>query len=440
MAKYHVGINGKPARCTAKPGRCPRGSEDSHYSTLESASIASEKKGMKTALKSRESKRTSIKTDNVSETGVPGKVAVFGKTYTEHQAKALVDSRKTLGKFIQMRAFSGDLSENIDRTRVAVKRMNKLGDFALARGDKYAMEKLEGAVLADKMHFKQQDGTIVSVNDALRASADYKTWDDGNKLATERLSALAQDPEIEPGQYKFDGVSVTVKDGEINKKFAKELDDETLSAISEVRSTPDINLAKSNLSPERLNQVLSFETVAEVMDGRMDENRSKGVKSYEPNDSGETKQEQFNNIASSYGGHVKDMQTNFNSGKTAIKTQRDNVTKIVKEEADSINEKLVQNSEPNKFGYSVEEKTGSGARNVVFGGRKLDTGILVSGRNRLSRDARDILSPEELDAISAKKPVISKEKAQEVLSAEQFGKLFGARKVSLRESPYRAKK
>lgn len=338
-----------------------------------------------------------------------------------------------------MRAFSGDLSENIDRTRVAVKRMNKLGDFALARGDKYAMEKLEGAVLADKMHFKQQDGTIVSVNDALRASADYKTWDDGNKLATERLSALAQDPEIEPGQYKFDGVSVTVKDGEINKKFAKELDDETLSAISEVRSTPDINLAKSNLSPERLNQVLSFETVAEVMDGRMDENRSKGVKSYEPNDS-ETKQEQFNNIASSYGGHVKDMQTNFNSGKTAIKTQRDNVTKIVKEEADSINEKLVQNSEPNKFGYSVEEKTGSGARNVVFGGRKLDTGILVSGRNRLSRDTKDILSPEELDAISAKKPVISKEKAQEVLSAEQFGKLFGARKVSLRESPYRAKK
>ena len=352
----------------------------------------------------------------------------------------MVDSRKTLGKFIQMRAFSGDLFENIDRTRVAVKRMNKLGDFALARGDKYAMEKLEGAVLADKMHFKQQDGTIVSVNDALRASADYKTWDDGNKLATERLSALAQDPEIEPGQYKFDGVSVTVKDGEINKKFAKELDDETLSAISEVRFTPDINLAKSNLSPERLNQVLSFETVAEVMDGRMDENRSKGVKSYEPNDSGETKQEQFNNIASSYGGHVKDMQTNFNSGKTAIKTQRDNVTKIVKEEADSINEKLVQNSEPNKFGYSVEEKTGSGARNVVFGGRKLDTGILVSGRNRLSRDTKDILSPEELDAISAKKPVISKEKAQEVLSAEQFGKLFGARKVSLRESPYRAKK
>src|SRR5699024_11576463 len=55
---------------------------------------------------------------------------------------------------------------------------------------------------------------------------------------------------------------------------------------------------------------------------------------------------------------------------------------IVKEEADSINEKLVQNSEPNKFGYSVEEKTGSGARNIVFGGRKMDTGILVSGRNR----------------------------------------------------------
>ena len=54
MAKYHVGINGKPATCTAQPGRCPRGSEDSHYSTLESASIASEKKGMKTALKSRE--------------------------------------------------------------------------------------------------------------------------------------------------------------------------------------------------------------------------------------------------------------------------------------------------------------------------------------------------------------------------------------------------
>lgn len=53
---------------------------------------------------------------------------------------------------------------------------------------------------------------------------------------------------------------------------------------------------------------------------------------------------------------------------------------------------------------------------------------MVSGRNRLSRDTKDIL-PEELDAISAKKPVISKEKAQEVLSAEQFGKLFGARKV-----------
>lgn len=440
MAKYHIGKNGKPARCSAKPGNCPRGSESSHYSSPEAAAIAAEKHGMKYALRSKYSKRTSIKTDNISETGVPGKVAVFGKVYNEHQAQALVDSRKTLGKFIQVRAFSGDLSENINRTSAAVKRMNKLGDFAMARGDKYAMEKLEGAVLADKMHFKQKDGTIVSVNDALRASADYKTWDDGNKLATARLSALAQDPEIEPGAYKYEGVSVTVKDGEINENYAKELDDETLAAISEVKSTPDINLAKSNLSPERLNQVLSFETVAEVMDGRMDENRSAGVKPYEPNDSGESKQEQFHNIASSYGGYVKEMQTNFNSGKTAIKTQRDNVTKIVKEEADSINEKLVQNSEPNKFGYSVEEKTGSGARNIVFGGRKMDTGILVSGRNRLSRDTKDILSPEELDAISVKKPVISKEKAQEVLNAEQFGKLFSARKVSLREASYRAKK
>src|SRR5699024_11447380 len=102
------------------------------------------------------------------------------------------------------------------------------------------------------------------------------------------------------------------------------------------------------------------------MDGRMDENRSKGVKSYEPNDSGETKQEQFNNIASSYGGYVKEMQTNFNSGKTAIKTQRNNVTKIIKEEADSINEKLDKNYKPNKFGYSVEEKTGSSDRKMVF--------------------------------------------------------------------------
>lgn len=442
MAKYHVGRNGKPALCPAKK-QCrlkdANGNTPPHYSSLEAATIASQSEGMKSALKSRSSARTSIKNDNIAYGDTPGVVQVYGKTYNEAHAKSLVDARKTLGKFIQVRAFAGDLSENINRTSAAVKRMNKLGDFAMARGDKHAMEKLEGAVLADKMHFRTEDGTVVHVNEALTASANYKAWDDGNKQATAELTKLAQDSSIEAGAYKFNGVTVKVTDGEVNRDYQKTLNEDTLRAISEVKSSPDINLAKSNLSPERLNQVLSFETVAEVMDGRMEESRSAGVSAYNPKVEGETAQEKFNSVGASYGEYVKTMQSTLGA-KSAVKSTRDNVTKIVKAEANAMNEKMVAESTGNKYAWSMEEKTESGARNIVFGGRKLDTGILVSGRNKLSRDAKDILTKEEYEAICVQKPTISKEKAQEHLSPEQFNKLFSARKVSLQEARYSAPK
>ena len=44
MAKFHIGKDGKPSKCTAIKGKCPFGDESHHYNTMKEAKKSLEEK------------------------------------------------------------------------------------------------------------------------------------------------------------------------------------------------------------------------------------------------------------------------------------------------------------------------------------------------------------------------------------------------------------
>lgn len=425
--KYHINVNtGKPVSCSATQKACPR----EHYATKEAAQMAIAAEGLTQALSSSRKNTTPIKNANEY-----GKVSVFkvgDRSVTFDRAKELMSVRQSIGRVLTYRAELNDLSEDKKRTSAAYKRFQTLADYSFARGNDEMMKKLQFAQLAPSSFLINKDGERVHVDDVLEPANDHKKWEDNRNQAEYALTKLVQDKSIEAKKYSYDGVTVTVKDNQLNEKYAESLPPEVIASISTQKSSIDINKAKEVLTDDERKQLITFTQVAEVIDHRGLKDSKLGNFEIEKNGS---PQEQFDKTAENYGKFVKETQEKV-GGKSALRAKRDEITSYAKAEAEKLNDKYIEEyqSKP-KYGRSVEEKTRSGAKNIVFPGRKFDTGIMVSARETVNRTkAYEILSPEKIDAISVTNMTIDLEKAKSVLSTEQYEQLTSARTVSLREA------
>lgn len=432
--KYHINVNtGKPVSCSATQKACPR----EHYASKEAAQMAIAAEGLTQTLSSSRKNTTPIKNANEY-----GKVSVFkvgDRTVSFDKAKELMSVRQSVGRVLTYRAELGDLSEDKKRTSAAYKRFQTLADYSFARGNDEMMQKLQFAQLAPSSFLINKDGERIHVDDVLEPANDHKKWEDSRKKAEYALTKLAQNKDIEPKKYSYDGLTVTVKDNQLNEDYAKSLPPEVITSISTQKSSIDINRAKEVLTDDEREQLITFSHVAEVIDhrGLKDSN----VGDFQVSKEGSA-QEQFDKTAANYGNLVKETQSKI-GGKSALRAKRDEITTYAKAEAEKLNDKYIEEyqSKP-KYGRSIEEKTRSGAKNIVFPGRKFDTGIMVSARETVNRTkAYEMLSPEKIDAISVTNMTIDLEKAKSVLSTEQYEQLTSARTVSLREAtaPRKAK-
>lgn len=434
--KYHISKTGKPAKCVAKPGTCPRGSESDHYSSLEATQLAIAAAGEKAIMtSSRKNVSTPIKSDEkYGKVGISDVFNINGKEISYNRAKELLEARKSIGRVISLRARLGDLAENKERTSAAYRRFQTLVDNAFSRGNEETMEKLQYAKMADNSFLRNEKGERVHINEVLQPASDYKRWEDNRDVAERELTKLAQDPTISPGVYNFDGVKVTVQDGAVNEKFLNSLPKDVKSSLYSEKSYIDINKAKSVLNKEEQEKLIGFSMVAEVIDN--DQSRS-SLSKFDASSEG-TAQERFDKVASSYGSFVREAQEKV-GGKTNLKKKRDEVTDLAKEEASKLNERLRKERMERDFPIygrrPVEETTGNGSSNIVHVGSKHGTGILTSGRNFIDRRAAGaILSPEQIDAISTKTMALDLEKAKSVLSEESYSKLTSGRTIKMGEA------
>lgn len=434
--KFHISKTGKPAKCVAPAGRCPRGSESDHYSSLEATQLAIAAAGEKAIMtSSRKQVSTPIKNDEkYGKVGVSDIFNINGKEISYSRAKELLETRKSIGRVISLRARLGDLTEKKERTSAAYRRFQTLLDNSFSRGNEETMEKLQYAKMADNSFLRNEKGERVHVNEVLQPASDYKRWEDNRSVAERELTKLAQDPTISPGVYNFEGVKVTVQDGAVNEEFLKSLPKDVKSSIYSEKSYIDINKAKSVLNEEEQKKLIGFSMVAEVIDN--DQSRS-SLSKFEASSEGDT-QERFERVASDYGLFVREAQAKV-GGKTKLKEKRDEITALAKDDAFEFNERerkaRIERDSPIYGRRPVEEITGNGASNIVHVGSKHGTGILTSGRNFIDRKAAvAILTPAQIDAISTKTMALDLDKAKSVLSQESYSKLTSGRTIKMGEA------
>lgn len=435
VARYHMGKNGKPAVCRASVKACPVGGDEVHAGSKAELMDKISANSMGGALKStgKNDKKPNVRMTPIRKahklfkrSKIPGNVLLNGRELSVARAQVLNDFHNQMAEITRLRGAAGLVSDDKTRTNAAMRRLNKLSEYFMSRDNSEGIKKLKGAVLASARSFNV-GGRKITVNDALRLHANKQAWADANKSTKEELTRLAQDSSVAAGTYQFDGVKVTVTDGHLNNTVLKTLDEDTIRAISKPYSTIDINLAKQKLTPEQLDSVLTYSQVSEVFDSRPEMSRTLPTFDAAGSAKGESAVEKFNSLGVSYGNHVHRMQYLNGGGKTTIDNDLKVITSVVKEDSAKVNEKR----------YSETGKRS----NMVYAGRRMDSGVLVSARNSIDRKlAEQNFDEATIRSISVQTPRVDPKLAAKYLSPEQYKKLFSSRKVSMLEERYNGKK
>ena len=385
-AKYHIGINGKPAKCNAYKRGCPRGGENEHYDSVEAAEMAYHARKSVEVLKSSKSKskRTTQRNSNVSYSADKEKLYVFGKPYTEASAASMLAARNNTREFIDARA-DKDVAMEYDkpaRVRSARRRLKQLTDYAMVRGSTEMMDKLKNTMLADTGDFGTKNGERITAKETVAISTNLKTWDDSRKKAEMKLAAIAQNPAIADGKKKYEGVTVTVKSGQVDDNYYENLPQDVRDKISDTSQAPDMEAARAHLSPERFAELTRTEQVAEVVDGDM---ANRGDINPPKLETTKTKpQERFDDVAKQYGFFVRNAQYTVGS-KSELTNKRKEYTNVIKEQ-------------------HLKDRDDTGHTGpILYGGGKGSEGVLMSTRERFDREALGSLTDEERAQISRPK-------------------------------------
>lgn len=389
--KSHITPDGV-RRCSAGAGRCPFGGEDIHFHTKAEALVAYE--------------------DRV-------------KKAFEDQATVGIQKRRLSEKEKELRAEAVELSKRLVEARAetakgitfddanperAERRLKEAIEYANSRHNDHLVEKLAKATVLPSGSFKLTDGTRVNTDKILHNAILEK------KIASERekmlgaLTAVAREGgnTKDKFQVKTDRgtYSLSVTEG-IDEEAFERLPAKLRASCSSPKESLNIDLAREHIAPAKLRdlttqtQTLDYIIGKEPEIGQKDMVGSvdfKGATTDEKLQSGAENIAKFYDNVSNTHGRLKAMKDYTAAGKEAIKIA------------------------------TADKKS-----NTFVPARSQYNGALVSARENLNAvKARAELSSEELAKITVVTDAPDITKAQTVLPPEVFGKIFKAKKASLR--------
>lgn len=386
--KSHIGSNG-PSRCTAQPGNCPFGDSDNHFNTITEARQA-----------------YTARLENAYAT-----VTVVKKKLSEKEKSIRSENAKLAQNLVQARSesFKGITFDDANPER-AKRRLNEAIEFANSRYNENLVSKLAKATVLPSGAFKLENGTRVNTDGILQKALVIKTVEKERERMLEALSEVAKQGGNEKDKYQVRTdrglFSVSIGKGFDEKGFEK-LSKAQREACMSPKESLNIDLARENLSPAKLRQITSESQVLDYVYGKEPDIGQKelvGNTKFTGKTTDEKMQDGTQSIANFYGkvvekhGYVRDLKKYTSEGGEAIKVA------------------------------TSESKT-----NTFVPARSQYNGAIVSGRVNLNpKLAKELLTPEELESITVIKESPDPQKAKTVLSEADFGRIFEARKATLR--------
>lgn len=396
MAKMHVTPDG-PAPCKAEKDRCPYGTAEEHFTDQAEAQKEYERRGQEVLN---------------SEPGLSKKAksADPKSKLTKREQELVEKNNDLLRKIVNLRSETGDVTYEDANPDRAQRRLQEALNYAEGRGNTHLADKLSKAKVLPSGAFKTEDGKRVNTDKVLKAYVANK------HIESERAAVIAQMNEAvrdtEPGEKKFSvktdagSFSATVGEGLDQDEFDK-LTAKQKAACSSPRESLNLDKARETLDPKTLHEVTSKSQVSDYVVGKEPDVGQNEVKA-DRNLKGDTPDEKIksglNNLSDFYGrsaetyGKSRDLKAEVAEGSDAIKS--------------------VASKHP---GHTFAPA------------RSQRNGALVTERYSVnSKKAKEMLSDEQLKSITVTSDKPDPDKARLALSDEQFGKIFKARKVSVR--------
>lgn len=416
--KFHVNpATGAAAACTADVKPCPHGGEsgsDNHFDTRQEAVAAGEQilqaqhQPLKSVSRGRPRRSDAVATDD------PTAVERKGRTMTEQEALLRDSLREMSEKLVEVRAEVGDVAFDDADPKRSKRRLKEAIEFADSRGNTHLIKKLTGADVLPSGAFRLADGKRANTDKLIDNKTAAKHVEDERAKIIHTLENIAASPKLPVGAYKFKNsaasISVTVKDGALNEAEFDKLPESVRKSISSDKSSIDINLVREHISPAKQAKIMNATQVVDTVIGRPhDVGQSKVTAVTET--TGTDEKEKFESGVQNLGKLYSDARETFNNSQRGMKKEADEMTSAMK---------------------AISQSRNPG-RNTFVPARSQMNGAIVTGReNLIPKMIPEVLSPAEIKKVTAVKRVPDITKAKEILSAEDFDRIFNARQVSAR--------
>lgn len=413
--KSHITPDG-PKKCTDKTNRCPYISKDgepeNHFETITDARAEYDKR-----LRENYDEVGTIKQTYAE------RAAVLGK-----REDLLRDKNTTLAKeIVELRAAAGGITFDDANPERAKRRLDEAITFADGRYNPHLVDKLRKATVLPSGAFKMEDGTRVNTDNQLKGTVAKKHIDAERDRVLKDLTEVIRNGE-DPTETKFvhktdaGSFTLTVSENQFDEDAFNALSDEDKDRCSTLEPSFSVDQMREYFeNGEGKESGLTFEeltTSSQSIDfivGKepdVGQENMKVSRKFEGTTTDEKLQSGVENIAKFYGdvhtslkksnpnstGKVRDLKKTVDAGNNAIKT-------------------------------AAAKHKG----NVFAPARSQFNGALVSGRVNVNKAAvEEKMNAVQQGFIRVIKPQPSKERAREVLSPEDFDRIFNAKKASLR--------
>lgn len=416
---YHINqVTQRPNICTAQPGNCPLTTEDGepmpHFDNKESArqwvaqteKEKAEQGGNPLGTLTRSKKKRAVEAKDITTARVGTKMSP--------QVRKLRDAVKdNTKKVVESRSQNSTIALEGANPERAQRRLQESIEYAKSRQNVHLMEKLSTSVVLPSGSFKREDGSRFSTDDLLKNRQAMRNVDDERERLQRTLAKVASDPSLAGQKFtvKNDNgtFTATVTRNNFSEREFGKLSPEKQAAIMKESSEIDIDKAREMLSPATMARVTTKTQVIDYVNGK----QYPQDKVSAPTEFTGTPQEQMQAGTEAFAKLYGDTKESMGSSYKAMKAENASM-------ADSI--KAVSNQ--------AYEETG---RNTFIPARSQYNGAIVSGRENISRaELKKVLSDERIAEISTVKQVPDRDKAKEVLSEREFGRIFGNPGVTLR--------
>jgi hypothetical protein len=420
--RYHVNTEtGESGECSAQKKGCPYGGlngQENHYATLAEAQAAGEaimaqKHGgvlpsRKKAPKFK-ARPVDAATSRIGDVVMPNREAALSEQILNMSANIVEYRAKQVGDLL-VEPDHGDPNR-------AKEVISNVIAKAAERGNTHLAEKASKARMVPTSVIMTRDGDKFYTEEVLAQDVAVKTVEDGRTKLEYALKREALGLQLKPGEsfkntVKTDAGTfvVTVSDDGLNEYALANLSPAQRELISTPREMIDIDLARKYLSDEQLRQVISNTQVLDYVAGNP---RNIKQQTFEPRTRfmGKSAEERLQDGTQALADFYGSAREAFGGSYKSVKERRDDMANKVKAAA------VVS-------GQHV---------NTVIPGRSRKNALLISGRETIDRKkAAKVLPPDVLKKITRKTFVPSKKLAREMLSENRFGKIFNARRVSIR--------